>query len=241
MNSDKCKKTEATLLARHIKKNGTYVLETHRCRCCKSYTHSCPRTGTNPRVFQTGSSSRACSTTSPTTEVERSKESVWTGRRMWPLTQQDSDLVIGVLVVQDRNKPRKTMSQGQLLVLLTGDMGPTRFCDYHQQTSCVRVFKHASNRYIDMKEWETWKALRKPAEKQSHAREFDLCVQSTLSVFAVKMDSAQDASSAAHLPQRVQWMVICQSIGALGDHLLRCNPPVGAVCDHLLLEPKKNW
>ena len=54
---------------------------------------------------------------------------------------------------------------------------------YHQQISCVQVFKHASNRYLDIEERETWNALQKPAAKQSHAREYGTGVQSTLFVF----------------------------------------------------------
>ena len=37
------------------------------------------------------------------------------------MAQQDSDLVIGVSVVLDRDRMGNTMSQGQLLILLTGD------------------------------------------------------------------------------------------------------------------------
>ena len=36
----------------------------------------------------------------------------------WPVVQQDSDLVVGVSVVQDRNKPENTTSQDLLLILL---------------------------------------------------------------------------------------------------------------------------
>ena len=82
---------------------------------------SCRRTGTNPRVFQTGSSSRARSTTLPTAEVKRCKWSVWTAQKKWSLMQQDSNLVLGVSLVQDRNRDGNTMSQGQLFIQQTGD------------------------------------------------------------------------------------------------------------------------
>ena len=54
---------------------------------------------------------RACSPTSPTTQA----------RMKWPLMQQDSDLVIGVSVVPDRNSPESATNQGLLLIVLTGN------------------------------------------------------------------------------------------------------------------------
>ena len=112
VKSDTCENKKRTLLGRRLTLNGTFILETHRCRNCKNFTNSCRRTGTNPRVFQTGSSSRACSTTSPTMEVQRCKGKVWTARKKWPLIQQDSDLVIGASGVQDRKRLGNTMSRG---------------------------------------------------------------------------------------------------------------------------------
>ena len=56
------------------------------------------------KTFQTGWFPRACSTTSPTGKVGRCKINVQLKRKEWPLTQQDADLVIGVSVVQDRNR-----------------------------------------------------------------------------------------------------------------------------------------
>ena len=65
-------------------------------------------------------------------------------------------------------------------MLLTG-MGQTRIRDdertYHQQTFCVQVYEHASDKYIDIKERETWNAPQQRAGKQSHARECGTCVQ----------------------------------------------------------------
>ena len=70
-------------------------------------------------------------------------------------------------------------------------VGQTRFRDdkrtSHQQTSCVLVFKHTSNRGIlTSKEMETLNELQKRSAKQSHAREHGIGVQSTLSFSAVK-------------------------------------------------------
>ena len=49
-------RTEATLPGRRFRLNGSYVLETHRCRYSKSYNISCRRLGAYARVFQTDSS-----------------------------------------------------------------------------------------------------------------------------------------------------------------------------------------
>ena len=57
---------------------------------------------------------------------------------------------------------------------------------YHQQMSCVHVFKHASNRYLYIKERETWNACQNEQTKQSHARQH-IAAQSTLSVLEVKI------------------------------------------------------
>ena len=62
---------------------------------------------------------QACSTTSPKTQVERCKESVWTARKKWPLMQQASDMVIGVSSIQNRSRFGNTSSQGLFLILLT--------------------------------------------------------------------------------------------------------------------------
>ena len=51
--------------------------------------------GKHLRVFQTASSSRACSTASSTGKVRRCKTNVYLKRMKWPLTPQDSDLVNG--------------------------------------------------------------------------------------------------------------------------------------------------
>ena len=112
-------RTQAILRGRRLKLNGTHFLETHRCRYCNIYKFSCRRPGTYPRVFQTESFLRARSTTSPTTQVKRCKESVWTARKKWLLTQQDSVLVIAVSVDQDRNRPGITTSQDLLFNGLT--------------------------------------------------------------------------------------------------------------------------
>ena len=62
---------------RHCR-DGTYVLETHRCRYCKKDKKSCRRAGTHPRVFQTGSFLRSCSTTSPSRQCLDSAKEVAT-------------------------------------------------------------------------------------------------------------------------------------------------------------------
>ena len=53
----------------------------------------------------------------------------------------------------------------------------------YQQTSSVRVLKHASNRHVDIKERETCNALQKLAAKQSRAREDGIGGKSTVYVF----------------------------------------------------------
>ena len=50
-----------------------------------------------------------CSTTSPTTELERCKESVWAAPKKWPLMQQDSDSRIGL--GQKKNNESRPTSQ----------------------------------------------------------------------------------------------------------------------------------
>ena len=68
----------------------------------KNSKHSCRRLGTIPKAFRTGSILRACSTTSPTGKVGRCKINVQLKRMKWLLTQQESDLVIGVSVSRTR-------------------------------------------------------------------------------------------------------------------------------------------
>ena len=74
--------------------NGTCVLVIQRCKYCTSCKNSCWRPGTHLSFFQTGSSSRACSTTSPTGKARKRKTNVQLKRMKY--------LVIGVSVVQDR-------------------------------------------------------------------------------------------------------------------------------------------
>ena len=120
-----------------------------------------------------------------TTQVRRCKERVWTAGKKWSPTQQGWDLVVGVSVAKDPNRPGNTASQDLLFMLLKG-VGQRRFSNdmriYHQQPSCVQVFKHASNWCIVIKERKTRNALKKWAAKQSHAREYGIGVHSTLSV-----------------------------------------------------------
>ena len=153
------------------------------------------------RVYQTRSSSRACSMTSPTTQVRRCKESVRTARKKWTLVHQDSDLVIGVSVAQDWNRPGHTT---KLLIFACGEWD--KFAAVMK--SELSTSKHLVFQYSNMLQTgiltpkKTWIALQTRAAKQSHAREYGICVHSTLSVLrSEEMDSAQDASSASCLPQ----------------------------------------
>ena len=66
--------TDTTLQVRQLTLNGTCVLVTRLCKHCMSCKNSFRRPGTNLKVFQTGSSSRACSTTSPTGKVGRCRK-----------------------------------------------------------------------------------------------------------------------------------------------------------------------
>ena len=77
------------------------------------------RPGTQQRVFQTGSSSRACSTTSPTGKGIRCKISVQFKREKWLLTMHGSELVLGVLVVQDQKRPGHVRNIDHLTSLQT--------------------------------------------------------------------------------------------------------------------------
>ena len=62
--------------------------------------------GAHPIVFQTVTSLRARSTTSPPTRGKRYKESVWRARKKLLLTQQHSDQVLGASLVQDLEMQR---------------------------------------------------------------------------------------------------------------------------------------
>ena len=78
--SDKCKKTETTLQVSRLTLNGTCVRVTHQCNDCTSCKNSCREPDTNLINFQTGSSSRACSTTSPTGRVRKYETNAQLGR-----------------------------------------------------------------------------------------------------------------------------------------------------------------
>ena len=65
-------KTETALqVVSPLTLNGTRVLVTRLCKYCEKSKYSCRRLGTHLRVCQTGSSSRACSTTSKNWESQK--------------------------------------------------------------------------------------------------------------------------------------------------------------------------
>ena len=97
-----CKRTETTLQVRRLTLTGSCVQVTHQRTYCTSYENSCRRLGTYVRVFQEGTSSRTCLTTSPTGKTRKCKTNVWIKRMKWLLTQQDSDQVTGVSAVHDQ-------------------------------------------------------------------------------------------------------------------------------------------
>ena len=113
---------------------------------------------------------------------ERCKQSVWTAQKKRPLTQQDSELVIGVSVVQARNRLGKTMSQDQISHSADGEWDKLASVMMSELvTSKHSGFK--SNMFLDIEERETWNALHKRIGKQSHARAHGTGVQSTLYFF----------------------------------------------------------
>ena len=125
-------------------------------------------------------------------------------------------------VVQDRNRPGSTTSQDLLLNLSTGRdrlasvMTREFITGKHPVSKCSNMLQTG---ILDIKERETRIAFQKRAAKQSHARECDIGVHSTLSVLRKEeMDSAQDASSASCPSQRfesgrnLQWKIICATM-----------------------------
>ena len=69
---------------------------------------------------------------------------------------------------------------------------------YHQQTGVFQVFEHSSIRRLEeaKERRRSWNVFPKRARKSSHAREYNIGLQSTLSVTLIeKLDSEQDVSS----------------------------------------------
>ena len=124
---------------------------------------------------------------------QKVQNNVWLERLQWPLTQQNSDLVIGVLVVQHRRRPGKFNEERPISPVCRRCLGQARSQDdkwtHHQQAPSVQVFEHSSNKCIDEAEERRsrWNATRKGARHSSHADEYGLGVQSSLCAFAVKI------------------------------------------------------
>ena len=126
-------RTETTLQVSQLTLNGTSVMVTLR-----AILHL--------RVFQTGSSSRECSTTPQAGKVRRSNIFVWIKREKCLLTQQNSDLVIGVSVVQFQKRPRNTTKSYHLTNMLMEEGNISRFgrqmsfSQVNTECSSVRTF-----------------------------------------------------------------------------------------------------
>ena len=110
-------RTETRLQVSQLTLNDTRVLATRLCNAAKAQKHSCRETRHESVSFQTGSSSRACSTTSPAGKVGICNLNVQLKREKCLLTQQDADLVIAVSVVQDRNRPGQIMKDDRRILV----------------------------------------------------------------------------------------------------------------------------
>ena len=134
----------------------------------KASTLSSWRTGTK-------SSSRACSTRSPLDVLKRIK---------WLLTQQDSDLVIGVSVFQDRKRLGNTSKSKPASLFANGEW---------DKLASVMISEHITSKHLafmcsnmhqtGMFTFEKGKLaayFQIEPENNFHAREYGFGVQSTL-------------------------------------------------------------
>ena len=82
---------------------------------------SCWKLGANPSVFQKGSFSRTCSMTSRSGKEQKDTQHVSLKRKKKLVVLHDSELVIGVSMVQDQKRPGNTTKTDHLTHLLTED------------------------------------------------------------------------------------------------------------------------
>ena len=232
-----------------------YVLETHRCGKYSKATRIHVGDRARTREFsRQGSSLRACSRTSPTTQVgrctgeclDRAKEVAACAASFrpgyWcffsgPGSEQTWTYNESRLTAHFTCGEWDKFASVMMRELITSNR-PVFKCSNMQKTGI-----------LTFKERETRSALQKRAAEQSHVREHGIGVQSTLSVFAVKnwiqhkmpvplptshngLNQEEVAASAHHRPP------VCAAEGHLPAAIRRFVPRVG-MC--LLNQRKNKW
>ena len=156
------------------------VLETCLCKYCASYKSSCRRPGMNFRVFQTGSSSRAGTSTSPTGKVRS------------VCLRDQSETWIMLFLGPGSEKTWKTMKNDHLTSLHT--------VNWTELVLSVRTYFKQVHWWSEREKW-SWNPFQKRVRQSSHAREYDFGVQSFFR--RENSDPAQDAKSDSNLHSRI--------------------------------------
>ena len=142
-------------------------LVTRLCNCCKTSKNLCRRPGTHLRVFRTGSSSRACSTTSPTEEVRRFKTNVQLKR-------------MATYATRLRPGFRCFCGPGSEKTWTLHEERPShQFAEGEWDNLVLRMMREVAKEGR-----RSYNAFQKRARHSLHARDCDLGVQSTLCTFS---------------------------------------------------------
>ena len=146
------------------------VLVTHLCKYCTSYKNSCRRPGTHLRFFQTGSSPRACSMTSPTWKARRCKTNVQLKRMKWPLTQQDPDPGKRCFCGPGSEETWKDSEERPSHQFADGERDKL----YLRMISKLITSKQCSSIDEAKQSRRSWIACQKRTRQSSHVREYSL-------------------------------------------------------------------